>query len=272
MTEKIRANPFIVIIFTVFIDLLGFGILIPVIPILLADPASPFYLLPKGYSIGQGYILLGLLTAIYPIFQFFSASILGQLSDSFGRKRLLAISLAGTCLSYIVFAYGILTKNIELLFISRAFDGITGGNISIAMASIADVTKPENRAKSFGMIGAVFGLGFIIGPFLGGKLSDPKIISWFNAATPFWFAAILCFLNTLSVIFIFPETLKNAAEKIRINWGKSIHNIVKAFNYRGFRAIFASNFMLQAGFAFFTTFASVFLIHRFSFTQGNIGD
>ena len=269
---KIKANPFIVIIFTVFIDLLGFGILIPVIPILLADPVSPFYLLPKNFTLGQGYVLLGLLTAVYPMCQFFSASILGQLSDIFGRKRLLAISLVGTCLSYILFAYGILTQNLELLFFSRALDGITGGNISIAMAAIADVTRPENRAKSFGMIGAVFGLGFIIGPFLGGKLSDPTVLSWFNAATPFWFAAMLSFLNILSVIFLFPETLKNRQEKIRINWGQSIQNISRAFNYRGFRAIFASNFVLQAGFAFFSTFSSVFLISRFNFTQGNIGD
>jgi len=269
---KIKANPFIVIIFTVFIDLLGFGILIPVIPILLANPVSPFYLLPKSFTLGQGYVLLGLLTAVYPFCQFFSASILGQLSDIFGRKRLLAISLVGTCFSYILFAYGILTQNLELLFFSRALDGITGGNISIAMAAIADVTKPQNRAKSFGMIGAVFGLGFIIGPFLGGKLSDPTVLSWFNAATPFWFAAILSFLNILSVIFLFPETLKNPQKKIRINWGQSIQNISRAFNYQGFRAIFATNFVLQGGFAFFSTFSSVFLISRFNFTQGNIGD
>src|SRR6185369_17079583 len=92
------------VVFTVFIDLLGFGILIPVIPQLLANPESPFFLLPKSMSVGQGYILLGFLTAIFPFMQFMATPLLGELSDRFGRKPLLAISLFGTCLSYILFA------------------------------------------------------------------------------------------------------------------------------------------------------------------------
>src|SRR3954469_15735537 len=89
------------VLFTVFIDLLGFGILIPVIPQLLANPASPFFLLPHGLNISQGYIILGFLTAIFPFMQFFATPLLGELSDRFGRKPILAISLFGTCLSYI---------------------------------------------------------------------------------------------------------------------------------------------------------------------------
>src|SRR5574343_598589 len=91
------------------------------------------------------------------------------------------------------FAMAIIKKNITLLFISRFFDGMTGGNISIAQAMIGDVSKPENRAKNFGMLGAAFGLGFILGPYIGGKLSDPSIVSWFSAAVPFYFAAFLAF-------------------------------------------------------------------------------
>lgn len=272
MKEHIDRNPLPVIIFTVFVDLLGVGILIPVIPLLLADPQSPYYLLPAGMSVNQGYILLGFLLASFSIAQFLATPILGELSDRYGRKKILIISLAGTCLSYVLFAIGIITKNLPLLFISRSFDGITGGNISVAQAAIADVTTPENRAKNFGLIGAAFGLGFIIGPYLGGKLSDPHLVSWFSASTPFFFAAILSAVNVVSMIFFFPETLKHVKEHVTIHWGKSIMNIAKAFTLPRLNVLFITNFLFQGGFTFFTSFFGVFLINKFHFTQGNIGD
>ncbi len=272
MRQKLASNPLFVVFFTVFVDLLGFGILIPVIPLLLANPASPYFLLPAGMTVKQGYIILGFLTAIFPLMQFFATPILGQLSDKFGRKKILAISLAGTSLSYVIFALGIMTRNIPLLFAARAFDGITGGNISVAQAAIADVTTPANRAKNFGLIGAAFGLGFILGPYIGGKLSDPSILSWFSATTPFWFAAILSFLNVLSVIFLFPETLKNLQSHVVIKWDRAIKNVVHAYAYKELRTIFVTIFLLNGGFTFFTTFFSVFLINKFHFNQGNIGD
>lgn len=265
-------NKILIIIFlTVFIDLLGIGILIPVIPQLFANPLSIEYMLPLGTSINQGYMLLGLLIAVYPIGQFLATPILGQLSDKYGRKKILAISLLGTAISYVVFAFAIITKNIPLLFFSRFFDGITGGNISIAQAMIGDVSKPENRAKNFGMLGAAFGLGFILGPFIGGKLSDPSVMSWFTAATPFYFAAILAAINMLSVFFLVPETNKNL-RKERLTWGKSLSNIKKAMEMKGMSTIFLTNFIFFGGFTFFTTFFGVFLIQKFNFTQGNIGD
>src|SRR6266480_1948692 len=101
-----KRNPLAVVFFTVFVDLLGFGILIPVIPQLLANPRSPEFLLPAGLSLNQGYILLGFLLGIFPLMQFLATPILGELSDKYGRKKLLAISLLGTCLSYIGFALG----------------------------------------------------------------------------------------------------------------------------------------------------------------------
>jgi DHA1 family tetracycline resistance protein-like MFS transporter len=264
-------NVLIVVFITVFVDLLGFGILIPIIPQLLANPFSEFFVLPKGYTLDQGYILLGFLVGIFPLMQFIATPILGQLSDRYGRKKLLAFSLAGTSLSYVLFAYGIITKNLPLLFIARAFDGITGGNISVAQAAIADVTEPKDRARNFGLIGAAFGLGFIIGPYLGGKLADPTVVSWFNAATPFWFAAILAALNTISVVLYFPETIKHYSKEA-IHWGQSIINIGKAFGERGLRIVFTTSFLYQAGFTFYTTFFSVYLISKFNFTLGNVGD
>ncbi len=272
LKHRIANNPLPVIFLTIFVDLLGFGILIPVIPQLLANPASPYYLLPQGWTIQQGYILLGFLTASFSIAQFFATPILGQLSDRFGRKKILAISLFGTCISYIIFAIGILTANIPLLFLSRIFDGITGGNISVAQAAIADVTTHENRAKNFGLIGAAFGLGFIIGPFIGGKLSDPSVVSWFNATTPFIFAAILSAINVLGILIFFPETLKVKNHTLKINWSRSLLNVYHAATDKKLRTLFGTVFLFTAGFTFFTTFFAVFLITKFNFTQGNIGD
>lgn len=272
LASLLRRRPLPVVLFTIFVDMLGYGILIPVVPQLLGNENSVFSILTPGMSIDTGYILLGFLVGIYPFMQFLATPILGQLSDKFGRKKVLAISLTGTCLSYVAFAIGVLTRNIPLLFLSRGFDGITGGNISVAQAAIADVSTPLTRARNFGFIGAAFGLGLIIGPYIGGKLSDPNLVSWFNPATPFWFAAGLSFINVMSVLILFPETLTGIRQTVSIQWTKSVRNIIAAVRMKALRIPFVSTFLFQAGFNFLFTFASIFLISKFDFSQGNIGD
>lgn len=267
-----RKNPLLVVLFTIFLDMLGIGILFPIVPELLADPSSRYYLLPPGWTLQAGYLLLGFMTAAYPFAQFIAAPILGQMSDRFGRKKILAVSLTGTCISYVVFAIGIITRNIPLLIASRIFDGLTGGNIAVAQAVIADISKPEDRAKTFGLMGAVFGVGFILGPFLGGKLSDPSVVSWFNASVPFWFAAALSFFNVLSVLYVLPETHRTLNQSLRIKWTKSVHNILGAFKFKALRSMFATTFLFSAGFNFFTTLISVYMITKFHFNQSDIGN
>ena len=272
--KRLRRNPLPVVLLTIFVDMLGYGILIPVVPQLLGNEHSVFSVLALGMTIDQGYILLGFLVGVYPFMQFLATPILGQLSDKFGRKKVLAVALTGTCISYVGFAIGVITRNIPLLFMSRAFDGITGGNISVAQAAIADISTPETRARNFGYIGAAFGLGLIIGPYIGGKLSDPELVSWFSPATPFWFAAGMSFVNIISVLFLFPETLTGLRDRarVRIQWLKSVRNIVAAYRLKSLRVPFVSSFLFQAGFSFFITFFSVYLIRKFDFTQSNIGD
>ncbi len=272
MPISLVRNPLPMVFFTIFIDLLGFGILIPVIPQLLANPTSSFYLLSSSTPLSHGYLLLGLLLASFPLAQFIATPILGQLSDKHGRRKILALSLFGTCVSYMLFAVGIVWKTIPLLFAARILDGITGGNVSVAQAAIADVTTPQNRAKNFGLVGAAFGLGFIIGPFLGGKLSDPALVSWFDATTPFWFAAFLSFLNVLFVFFYFPETLKNAKAGLDLRWHESLVNVKKSWQLKSLRALFGTLFLYNMGFSFFVTFFGVFLLDKFGFSQGGIGD
>lgn len=180
------------IFLVVFIDLLGFGIILPLLPYI----AEKFQASP---------LQIGLLTAVYSFFQLIASPILGRLSDRYGRKKLLVISQFGSAIGYLLLG---LAGNLPLLFLSRIIDGITGGNISIAQAYIADVTTKENRAKGMGMMGAAFGLGFIFGPAIGGALSK---ISY---SAPAYFATAVSLLTVFTTYFFLKETV-NTKKAVR---------------------------------------------------------
>lgn len=259
-----------VILMAIFLDLVGYGILVPVVPQLFANPDSAYYVLSAATPITVGYIFLGFLIATYPMVQFFSAPILGQYSDRHGRKPILIIALVGTAISFLILSIGIVSKSIFLLFAARALDGICGGCISVAQAAIADLTKPSQRARHFGLIGAAYGTGFIIGPVIGGVLSDPGLVSWFSVTTPFIFAALLSLTNAFLVFRYVTETNQSLATKA-IAWYKGVHDIIRAYGMKRLRAVFATNFFFNAGVTFVATFFSVYLIDRFHMSQLGIG-
>jgi DHA1 family tetracycline resistance protein-like MFS transporter len=167
-----------------------------------------------------------------------------------------------------------------LLFLGRAIDGLTGGNIAVAQAAVGDISNDSNRQKNFGLLGAAFGLGFIIGPYLGGKLSQPGVSfyglfttpSWFSATTPFWFAAMLCVVNVALILTRFPETIAHKDPDKHIDPGTAVRNVLHGFASRRLRVPLISSFLFNAGFTFFTTFFGVYLFNNFGFTQGNTGD
>lgn len=168
----------------VFIDMLGFAMIIPLIP---------FY----AERFGASASVVGLLVASYAMAQLVGAPVLGGLSDRLGRKPVLVASLVGTSIGFLLFG---LAGSLWLLFVARSLDGLTGGNVSVAQAYIADVSPPEKRARNFGFVGAAFGVGFIIGPALGGFLSR-----W-GLSTPAFFAAGLAALNVAAVLLFLPES------------------------------------------------------------------
>lgn len=270
--NKIKARSTLpVIFFTVLLDLISISILIPILPALFADPSSQTYMLAPGTPISNGYIILGILIGAWPIAQFFAAPVMGELSDMYGRKKILILSIAGVCISHLIFSYGILAHSLTIMFIARILGGITGSNMVVAQAVMADITPEKDRAKNFALIGAAYGLGLIIGPIIGGVLSDEKIFTWFNTLTPLLISAFLEMINIIAVVILLKETKPSQECYEQPSWFAALGHVYSAFSMKNLRGVFASNFLFQAGFSFFATFFSVYLINRFGFSEKNIG-
>jgi DHA1 family tetracycline resistance protein-like MFS transporter len=257
------------LLLTVFLDFLGFGLIIPIIAPILLDPVNG--VLHAGYSYSSRTIILGLLIAAFPIAQFFGAPVLGSLSDKYGRKKILLASIFMTSVSLFLFGIGVAAQNLFLLFFSRFLNGLMGGNVSTAQSAIADMSDLQSKAKNFGMMGMMFGLGFILGPFFGGKLADPGVLPWFNFSTPFWVAGTLSMINVILISAWFRETLKISKDNVRLNFGTGLHNIRRAFTSSSLRTIFTISFLTIFGFNAFMQFFQVYLITRFNYNQAHIG-
>src|SRR5690242_16408702 len=187
-----RKPSMLVVFLTVFIDLIGFGIVVPLVP-----------MYSRHY--GASGWMIGVIIASFSAMQFIFSPIWGRLSDRHGRRPILLMSTAGAAVSYALFAISSGITNpmsaAGMLLISRVFAGICGGNITVAQAYIADVTPPEQRSKKMGLIGMAFGLGFIFGPALGGFS-----LKQFGNTGPGWVACSLCAANFLLAFFILPES------------------------------------------------------------------
>ena len=191
MTSAPRQPAMAFIFVTLMLSVLGFGLLIPVLPGLVTEF--------QGGSVAAGSHSYGLLVGVFALLQFIGAPILGALSDRFGRRRVILIALAGAAIDYVILA---LAPNMTWLFIGRSISGFTAGIMATANAYVADVTPPEQRAHGFGLLGAAFGIGFVIGPLVGGVLGN------LDLRLPFWFAAGCAALNWLYGFFVLPESLR----------------------------------------------------------------
>src|SRR4051794_9866567 len=180
------SRPLLVIFLTILVNLIGFGIVMPLLPIYTE-------------TMGASDLVIGIVVGSYSFTQLIATPILGELSDRIGRRPVLLFSIFGTVVGFVVLA---LAHNVWVLLLGRVIDGLSGGNISTARAYNADITKPENRAKAFGLIGAAFGLGFILGPALGGVLAK---ISY---AAPLWVAALLSVVALVLAWVWLPETVE----------------------------------------------------------------
>lgn len=217
----------IVIFMTITLDAVGIGIIFPILPSLLKEVTHSADVAPY----------IGIMTALYAVMQFVCAPLLGALSDRLGRRPVLLFSLGGAALNYLLLA---VSPNLSLLLLGRIIAGITSANISVAMAYITDVSPPETRARRFGLFNAMFGIGFIIGPVLGGLLGD----YWLRL--PFIAASLLNGCNLLLALFVLPESRTPNREKIGLAKLNPLQPLRWAFTMKALRPIILTFFILSA--------------------------
>jgi MFS transporter, DHA1 family, tetracycline resistance protein len=238
-------RPLLIIFLTIFVNLVGFGIIIPLLP---------FY----AETFGASPVVIGLLFAVFSMCQLVAAPALGDLSDRYGRRPILIFSLAGTVVSFVMLA---LAHSIAMLFAARIVDGLSGGNISTARAYVADITEPNDRARAYGIIGAAFGLGFILGPALSG------ILSAISYTAPIWAAAALTLVATVMAWLWLPETVHRA----QAGTGNPFRYLPDLIHRPAVRRILTIDFMYWFAFATFQTTFSLFVARRFGFGASKTG-
>ncbi len=253
---KIQKNAAIGFIFiTLLIDVIGFGIIIPVMPRLISHL--------KNVDVSTAAKYGSYLTVAYALTQFVFAPILGSLSDKYGRRPVLLFSLFGFGIDYLFLA---LAPTYGWLFAGRIIAGITGASFSTAAAYIADISLPENRAKNFGMIGAAFGLGFIIGPLLGGLLSQ------YGERMPFYAAAALALLNWLYGFFVLPESLKKENRRaFNLKRANPVGALLHLKKFPSIAGLLLSVLLLNIAAHAVMSNWNYFTIHRFKWDEKMVG-
>lgn len=239
------SRPLLVIYLTVFVNLVGFGIIIPLLP---------FY----AETFGASPVTIGLLFAVFSVAQLFAAPVLGSLSDRFGRRPVLIFSLIGTVISFAMLA---VAQSLTMLFAARVIDGLSGGNITTARAYIADVTEPAERAKAFGFLGAAFGMGFIVGPGLAG------LFAHISYTAPIWAAAFVTLLAVAMAWFWLPETVHRGSAVAVSPW----RALPEVLGRPRLRPLLIADFVYWASFAACTTTFALFASRRFGFDVTHTG-
>jgi MFS transporter, DHA1 family, tetracycline resistance protein len=232
-------RPLLIIFLTIFVNLVGFGIIIPLLP---------FY----AETFGASPLIIGLLFAMFSLCQLVASPILGDLSDRYGRRPVLVFSLAGTVVSFVMLA---VAQSIAMLFLARIVDGLSGGNISTARAYVADVTEPQDRARAYGILGAAFGLGFIFGPALSGVLAKVSYTA------PIWAAALLTLVATVMAWLWLPETV----HRVHAGTGNPLRYLPELVRRPRVRRILAIDFVYWFALAIFQTTFGLFVAARFGF-------
>ncbi|MQA31901.1 MAG: MFS transporter [Luteitalea sp.] len=238
-------RPLLIIFLTIFVNLVGFGIIIPLLP---------FY----AETFGASPLAIGLLFAVFSVAQLVASPALGNLSDRYGRRPVLIFSLIGTVVSFVMMATA---QSLVMLFVARIVDGLSGGNISTARAYVADVTEPKDRARAFGIIGVAFGLGFILGPAMGGLLSR---ISY---TAPIWAAAAITLLAAIMAWAWLPETV----HRTTASSGMPFRNLGTLLQRPGLRRVLVIDFFYWFSFAVFQTTFALFAARRFGFDAPQTG-
>jgi DHA1 family tetracycline resistance protein-like MFS transporter len=241
---------------TVLLDMLAFGVVAPVMPKLISD-----FL---GGNTARASEYLGLFITTWALMQFFFAPVLGLLSDRFGRRPVILISNFGLSLDYLIMA---LAPSIRWLFLGRVLAGITSASIPTATAYISDVTPPEKRSKAFGLLGAAFGVGFVLGPALGGWLG------MYSPRLPFWIGCAGSLLNAMYGVFVLPESLPSEKRQTRMRWENA--NPLGALrllrSHSELTGLATVNFLGYVAHEIYLTVFVLYVMYRFAWNQRMVG-
>ena len=263
--QKAQNNRFslFILLLTNFLDLVSIGLVYPMFSSMTFRQGTHFFPIETSAVVRGTW--LGVLLAAGPLAQFFSAPIVGALSDQKGRKPLLKNSLLIIILGYLICTLGVWAESLLLLLLGRSIVGIGTGNVAVVYAAIADISKPEEKAKRFGLASMSSGIGFTVGPFLGGSLS-----SW-GFAAPFLFSIVFSLINLTLVIFWFAET-HHVRRTVQLSLTLGLKNLKKAFQVPALRALFLCFFFFCVGWSFYWEFIPVTWIQEYGLNPSQVGN
>ncbi len=268
LQHMIRKSSLYSLIFTIFNDALGWGVVLTIFAPLLMSGTGHF--LPPETSLHTQNLILGLLIACYPLTQFVFMPFLGAISDHLGRKKVLEWTILCAGFSFILSAIAIWKGSLFLLFLSRILAGVFSANSATAQAAIADISSEREKAKNLSLSGIAGGLSWVIGPPLGGFLSTKAYVPWADFATPLWFVAGLFFINYFWIVKGFDETyVKTHREKH--DWKQEIKDLAKLSSIPRMTPWLAISFFFYLGWGFFVLFYPALLVQKFQFDQSSIG-
>lgn len=254
-STKNSKNALIFVMITVMINSIGFGIMVPVLPNLIKELT--------GLENSEAVLHSGLLTLTFAFFQFICMPIIGGLSDRFGRRPIMLISLTGLAIDFFLMA---LAPTILFLYLGRALSGIFGATFSTANAYVADVSPPEKRAQNFGLIGASFGVGFLLGPVIGGILGE------YGTRVPFYAAGVISVINVIYGVFFLPETLaKTKRRRFSLKRSNPVGSVIALGRIKGVKSLIFVLFVLAAAHTVYPTTYTFSAMEGLGWTSGDVG-
>lgn len=254
--------------FAIFIDILGFGLVYPVLTALFISDQTT--ILPPGTSQEIRYFYLSLGFLLYPLFMFFGASFMGDISDLFGRKKVLLVCMTGLFVGFSLMGIGVERANIPLLLVGRAFCGLMGASMPIALAAIADLSQPHNKAVHMSFVALIQSFGFVLGPFMGGLLSDKSVSRFFNFSTPFFASSLLALIALVWIWTTFEETFVKKLNK-QIDLKRIFLVFVEASKHKKIRLLSLVFLFMQIGLSLYLQLILIFYKKTFDYSSLMMG-
>lgn len=266
--NKIQWSVIAPCLLAIAVDAMGFGLGYPVISALFSQGNSHFSQLLASVATRDFY--LGVSYMIYPLGMFFGAVLMGDLSDNFGRKKILAVCLFGLGISYALMGFGALTYSLSILIVGRGLSGLMAGCQPIAQASISDLSTPETKALNMSFMSVAFSMGIILGPIIGGVTSDHNLLPVFDYDIPFFLTAFLSFIGFIWLLISYKETF-HQVNKPKMNLFKPISLLYAACKHKDIRLLSISFFFMQIGYSLYFQMVLILLQTKYSYSALKIG-